>query len=175
MLEAEITVLGEYRPWGWHKEQGGNGGDYPVHSSRVLDLKKRYERGLRYFADYMVPRIKTAYAIAVVPSHDAAKASKSGVHDLADRLIEKLHGLTSAGACLVRHTTVPKLATGGDRSIETHLNSIRVDNVDRIRGRVVLLLDDVTTSGNSLLACRRLLLEAGAADVKLVALARTTH
>ncbi len=83
--------------------------------------------------------------------------------------------MTNGGACLVRHKSIAKKATGGDRSIEVDLNSIRVEDADCIKGKRVLLLDDVTTSGNSLLACRRLLLQAGAADVKMVALGRTTH
>lgn len=55
------------------------------------------------------------------------------------------------------------------------MNSIRVEHAELIQGREVLLLDDVTTSGNSLVACRQLLLEAGAARVKYMALGRTTH
>jgi predicted amidophosphoribosyltransferase len=42
-------------------------------------------------------------------------------------------------------------------------------------GREVLLLDDVTTSGSSLEACKRLLLDAGAAAVKCAALGRTAE
>ena len=172
--EGPITSLGEYRPWGWHKECGGNGSDYPTHSGRILDLKGKKAVGLNYFFDYMADKVKKPTAIAVVPSHDAEKGPNSGVHSLANRLASGL-GLSNGGACLVRHTTVPKLATGGDRDIGVHLDSIRVENADLIKGQRVLLLDDVKTSGNSLAACRRLLLDAGAAEVKMVALGRTTH
>lgn len=173
-LEGEIVSLGEYRPWTFHKENGGNGGNWPEHSARTLDLKKKKAAGLNYFFNYMVKRVKKPTAIAVVPSHSPATGPTSGVHILAKRIAKEL-GLVDASKCLVRHTEIEKLAGGGNRSIETHLDSVAVENADLIKGEKVLLLDDVTTTGNSLLACRRLLLKSGAAEVKMVALGRTTH
>lgn len=171
-LEGTILFLGEYRPWGWHKEKGA--GSYPEHSSRIWDVKGKKPKGLTYFFEYLVKKVKKPTAIAVVPSHDAAAGPTTGVHVLANRVAKALD-LSNGGACLVRHTTVDKKATGGERSIEGHLGSIKVDKADRIKGEVVLLLDDITTSGNSLLACRRLLLKAGAKDVIMLALGKTTH
>jgi ComF family protein len=43
---------------------------------------------------------------------------------------------------------------------------------DRVAGRKVLVLDDVMTSGATLAECARTLLDAGAADVRVAALAR---
>jgi predicted amidophosphoribosyltransferase len=44
----------------------------------------------------------------------------------------------------------------------------------RVRGRRVLVVDDVMTSGSTLAECARTLLEAGAAEVLAGALARAT-
>lgn len=173
-LEGEIISLGEYRPWSFHKENGGNGSDWPQHSSRTLGLKKKEAAALAYFFEYMVEKVKKPTAIAVVPSHSPATGPTTGVHILA-RQIAKALGKVDASDSLIRHTEINKLASGGDRSIERHLQSVSVPDPKLVQGQHVLLLDDVTTSGNSLLACRRILLEAGAVDVKMVALARTTH
>jgi predicted amidophosphoribosyltransferase len=70
---------------------------------------------------------------------------------------------------LVRHTAIDKQARGGARSVEQHLRTIRVERADLIIGRKVLLLDDVTTTGKSPEACRKLLLDAGVASVKCCA------
>ncbi len=56
-----------------------------------------------------------------------------------------------------------------------HLNSIRVERAEEIRGRRVLVLDDVMTTGDTLRSCRQLLLEAGARGVTCLALTKTRH
>ncbi len=44
-----------------------------------------------------------------------------------------------------------------------------------IAGKTVLLIDDVMTTGSTLSACARVLLKAGAKEVNVLTLARTTH
>lgn len=155
-------------------------------SKRVLSIKYRHESdadpqawkqgkktlALRGFFQQINPLLSPNIAIAVVPSHDKA-SSPSGIHQLAKALAR--NGRIDATECLVRYRKIPKLATGGGRSVDRHLNSIRVEGLEAIQGHEVLLLDDVTTSGNSLVACRQLLLEAGAERVKCMALGLTTH
>ena len=170
-LEGDIMFLGEYMPWKIYKEQGGT---YPEHSQRVWDVKDKAAKGLNYFYDYLSKKLKRPTAIAVVPSHDSATGPTTGVHVLANRLADALE-LSNGGPCLVRHTTVEKKAKGGERSIEGHLKSIKVVKADRIKGHLVLLIDDITTTGNSLIACKRLLMKAGAKEVLMLALSKTTH
>lgn len=155
-------------------------------SKRLLSIKYRHEsdpdpqpwkqrnktRALRWLFQQIDPLLSKDFAIAVVPSHDPA-AGLSGIHQLAQALARQ--NRLDATACLVRFRKIPKLATGGSRSVARHMSSIRVEHAEIIQGREVLLLDDVTTSGNSLVACKVLLLEAGAARVKYMALGRTTH
>ncbi|GLP87201.1 hypothetical protein GCM10007921_27610 [Tritonibacter mobilis] len=45
---------------------------------------------------------------------------------------------------------------------------------ERLTGRQVLLVDDVMTSGSTLSACARACIDAGAAGVSIVVLARVT-
>ena len=155
-------------------------------SKRLLAIKYRHDSdadpqpwkqrnktlALRRFFQDLNPLLSPNIAIAVVPSHDPA-ASISGIHQLAQALARQ--NRIDATACLVRFKKIPKQATGGTRSVARNLSSIRVEHADIIQGREVLLLDDVTTSGNSLVACQQLLLEAGATRVKCMALGRTTH
>lgn len=174
-VEGElIHSLGEYHPYTRYKLMGGDPADWPEHSSMILNLKKRYSSAVDYFFGHLEPRVKKAEAVAAVPGHDAASTTASGICLLGRRLAGSSECVDATG-CLVRHTTIAKKATGGDRSIEVDLASIEVRQPDLIYGRKVLLLDDVKTSGNSLLACRQLLLQAGAAKVVMVAMGRTTH
>lgn len=173
-LEGEnIAILGDYRPWWYHKEQGGDGSTYPSHSGRILDVKDGNAGGIEHFSAFIAPRMKRYTLVAAVPSHDPAEMN-SGIRKLAEKL-EASGVCKNVSGLLVRHTKIQKLAAGGDRSIDVHLSSIAVDDRRPIAGQAVLLIDDVMTTGNSLLACRRLLLDAGAGVVKCVALGRTTY
>jgi hypothetical protein len=165
----EIATLGRFIPWGVHKDQGGDGASYPEHSGRILDVKSGQEAGLKYFADFMVPRIRTPGVVAIVPSSDPAKRGP-GLVKLAKRLAA-LTPLSDATSALVRHTKIPKLASGGNRDIQMHLDSIAV-NSQLVVGDRVFLLDDVLSTGNSMLACRQLLEDAGASEVICMALGR---
>ena len=70
---------------------------------------------------------------------------------------------------LLRISDIDKLAGGGRRNIEIHLNSIESNpNVD-VAGKPVIVIADVTTSGNSMLACEQILYESGAASVVMIA------
>ena len=75
--------------------------------------------------------------------------------------------------CLIRNQSVDKLATGGERSLAIQTSSIIVNDAYNLSEDVILLVDDVTTSGNSLVACRDLLLNNGAKRVAMFALGRS--
>jgi hypothetical protein len=75
---------------------------------------------------------------------------------------------------LVRTKTVTPKHLGGIRGdINYEMESLYVQDADLIRGKEVLLLDDVTTSGASLKAGKELLLRAGAKLVVPFALGET--
>jgi predicted amidophosphoribosyltransferase len=107
--------------------------------------------------------------IAIVPPSDPAKRGP-GIVKLAKRLAA-LTPLSDATSALVRHTKIAKLGSGESRDVQVHLDSIRV-NAQLIVADRVFLLDDVLSTGNSMLACRQLLEDAGASDVICMALGR---
>lgn len=166
-----ILAYGSYKPYSWHKMEGGDSTNYPSYSGRILDLKEGKAQAIRNFAELIEPDLGQGFSIAVVPSHDPAKPS-AGLIQLAATLAANGNRVDASG-CLVRTEKIEKLAHGGDRSIDVHLRTIAVANPRLIRGQDVFLLDDVTRTGNSLFACRKLLLDAGAQHVQCAALGRT--
>ena len=72
---------------------------------------------------------------------------------------------------LQRHTKVPKQATGGHRSVEIHLDTIRV--TENLTGKIACILDDVWTTGCTLTACTKLMEQEGAKHVYVLAIAKT--
>lgn len=168
---SEIAVFGDYMPWGVHRANGGDRSNYPEHSGKILDLKDGKDVGIDYCAALVQPELNDNIAIVTVPSHDPAKTT-SGLKSLA-AILAKDGNRVDASSCLVRTKKINKLAGGGDRSKEVHQKSIVAANVELLKDRDVLLIDDVTKTGNSLEACRDILLKAGARSVEMATIGKT--
>lgn len=135
----------------------------------VSALNKDRQWAQKQLFTLLDPMLEPGIALAVVPPHRAYQAFWP-VRTLAQRLAA--NGRADATGCLVRHTTIRRILFGGPSSRALHFETIQVENAALIEGRRVLLLDDIAKSGNSLLACRAMLLASGAAQVQSVALAR---
>jgi len=170
--EEGITFLVKYYPY-WIYPDGEKKKNplFNNDSSMVLNLKNRQEVCLNYFHKHLSPLILNKPVIAVVPSHDPEK-KQSGIRDLSKLLINK-NTVVDGTNCLKRKDKISKLSGGGNRSKKVHKESIIVENAELIKDNDVFLLDDVTTTGNSLLACKELLLEAGAKSVHCCAIGKT--
>lgn len=112
--------------------------------------------------------------VVVVPSSKQKQWSK-GLCAIAARICSGHGALVDNSEALVRVKNIEKLATGGDRGVHVHYQSIEISPAaqQRLRGKTVLLLDDITTTGNSLQACALLLKQAGAAEIFPLAIGRT--
>lgn len=69
----------------------------------------------------------------------------------------------------------PRKQKGADRSTNIHFKTIRVNSSHIFKDRTVLLLDDVTTTGNSMHACSQLLMQNGASKVFKLSIWKTNH
>lgn len=107
----------------------------------------------------------------MVPSHQTNRQS-SGISQVASGLANWEKKI-DATLCLKRHSNILKLSKGGNRSVETHLKSIKLNNVDLIRDKRVLLLDDIRTTGNSLKACKQILEQASPKSIHPLALGQS--
>ncbi|MGW7162653.1 ComF family protein [Paenibacillus taichungensis] len=155
----------------YHPYRGGYNPKFDDDSRFLLDLKNDKDSAVDRIYNWLEPIVDLNVALAVVPSHDPNKMG-GGVYRIAKRLVAS-NRRVDAVSCLQRHSLIQKLAHGGPRGIDVHINSIRVVNPEFIKDREVLLLDDIKTSGNSLWACKQLLLRAGAREVQCLAFGRT--
>ena len=124
---------------------------------------------LKRLFDQLDPLLLPDIALAAVPPHRAYQAFWP-TRTLAQRLAA--NGRIDATACLVRQTTIRRILFGGPSTRALHRATVSVESAHLVQGRRVLLLDDIAKSGASLVACRELLLEAGASVVQAVALGR---
>lgn len=88
----------------------------------------------------------------------------------------RLSGLPVDGGLLLRRRHTPPQATLSREQRQRNVRGIFMVNPDRkamVKGKRVLLVDDVYTTGATIRACTRMLLRAGAAEVRVLTLART--
>lgn len=147
-------------------------GNFDAASRRILDFKDGFSDAFEYYLKATDQAMGSDITVSAIPPH--APGSEGPVRQLARRLGQH-ENRTDAAECLVRTEKIQKLSQGGCREVNVHLRSIRAEDTDKIRGEKVVLVDDVTTTGNSFRACKSLLLEAGARSVDCFALAKTTY
>lgn len=141
-------------------------------SSKILALKKLDQKAIDYFFNLLDPILGEGFTIVVIPPHDPNK-KVTGIKKLAQKLCER-PGRIDGTDCLIRIKKVKKKAHGGQRDFNAEFYSMVVKNKELIRGKAVLLLDDVTTTGISLKAGKKLLEKAGAKVIQAFALAKTS-
>jgi competence protein ComFC len=115
-------------------------------------------------ADFLVP----------VPLHPARRRERGfNQSHLLARDLAGPRRLKVLRVSLVKARNAP--AQAGLRAADRERNVVgayAVRRPERIRGRVIVLVDDVTTTGATLRECARVLLEAGAKEVRAITLAQ---
>lgn len=175
--EDTVWGLTKYHPYRIHGERNPK---FDATSGRLLDFKdeadRNHEQAVKLYAGVVVDKLQQLVRrqeliyLAIVPSHERDKVSDA-LLELFDMVREHYNVLNDVSP-LRRHTTIDKLATGGDRAKRVHIDSIELTD-NSCRGHEVLLLDDICTTENSIKACADLLLSAGATSVIKFVLAKT--
>jgi competence protein ComFC len=114
--------------------------------------------------DFLVP----------VPLHPRRKRSR-GFNQAKVFAMElgKLKRIDVLEGVLVKTVNVPPQTSLEAKEREKNVKGVyRVEKPDRIRGKVVMLVDDVFTTGATIGECSREILEAGAREVRAVTIAR---
>ncbi|MCE4566043.1 hypothetical protein INQ51_17115 [Maribellus sp. CM-23] len=167
LIPEPIKHYGTYHPY-----RGGNNEKFDEFSKKILRFKDDYDWAVEYFFERLKNYFEDSIdAIMVIPSHDPDR-KKTGIKDLAEKLAD-YNGWKNCCECLVRYKKIEKLAQGGDRSISNHKESMKFVKKTNLDNKTVLLIDDVTTTGNSLRAGKKVLLESGIKKVILFAIAQT--
>ncbi len=166
---GDIVVYSNYHKYWLDKERKIRNPLFDVFSGKILDLKEGKASAIRYFYNLLDAEIRKGVTICVVPSSDSSK-SITGIGMLAEMLARNER--VDKAYFLRRNKDIDKLALGGRRDQQIHMQSISTVQEMEITGDIVLLMDDVTTSGNSLYACREILIQAGAEHVEMFALGK---
>ena len=144
--------------------------------SRKLDFEQRVKGWLK---TYLTQNHKEdSVLICLAPGHKAGDNS-SFMHALVQQFIAEHTdlGVEDGTDVLVRHKTVQKQTEAkSKRSETTHRESIKIKegSVSKINhSKVVIILDDVWTTGCTLRVCGEKIRATGPKDVKLLAIGKT--
>lgn len=164
-MVSRIHYLVPYHKYWLDKETKQKNPAFTKESGFILSLKtptnRDHDRSVAFYSRELLKFMKNILAdgqkadISVLPSREKGKWSP-GLVKIAKYVAKNDSRITFADGLIVRTKTIEKLATGGDRSISVHLGSLTVTPTPR-RKNIVIVLDDVTTSGNSLYACEALI------------------
>lgn len=166
---GDIVVYSNYHKYWLDKERKIKNPLFDVFSGKILDLKEGKAAAIQYFYNLINMEICQGVTICVVPSSNSEKVI-TGISRLGEMLAN--NGRINKVYFLRRNRSIKKLATGGIRDREVHMRSITTVEDMEIEGDIVLLMDDVTTTGNSLYVCKELLTRRGAGEVEMFALGK---
>lgn len=163
----EIFNLGIYHPY-----YDGHNPNFDAFSRVILDVKDQHIKGINYCTNRLRSILSGTeeYVICIIPTH-AVGTAPSGIRAIAKQLCS--HSVIDGTDAISRVFEIPKKTVGESSNMQLEIKSLVVTDESVVRGRQVLLLDDVTTTGTSLKAGKYLIDQSGAEIVVLLALART--
>ena len=137
-----------------------------MHDSAVMTVAKALESAL-----------SGPCALAAIPPSKTSKNYKTSVHELITRIVADIgvtKNITDASDCLYRKCDIESQhKKAGKRDESTLIESTGIQNVEKIKDIDVLVIDDVTTSGNSLNIAEDMLLKSGAKSVVKFSVGKT--
>ncbi len=149
--------------------------DNPSHkgnSALIIQLKNKNMNAIQCLVANIIDQLPDVDIICTMPSSDAAD-KRNGIRLLAEIIAKKL-AVEDGTECLYR-TNSRKKSCHGNRDINSHFATLDVKCKYKMKGKRVLLLDDITTSGYSLQAGSEMLEKSGASEVIKYALAATVY
>lgn len=138
-----------------------------------------FDKYVNVFNKYVIKLLNNKnnkYIICCVPSHEASDINNNTMAHVIKSIKKKyfVDFFEDGSDVITRKITISKSSLGEDkRTIERQLNSIEIKHPEFIKNQTILLIDDFYTSGATMEACKRLLLNNGAKKVIIFAFAKT--
>ena len=177
LLEEPVKISYLYEYHAYYHFKGGirvKNSAFNAVDALILDLKQNSEKAINKFYEDLILIFNHYESInkiffCAIPGHMAF--SKLSAMNIIAKKLSNHYKRPDYSKLLQRYKTIPRLSDGGVRNMGVHINSIRVDSNYKVKGKNIILLDDISTSGSSMAASSQILKIAGACKVICLALA----
>lgn len=145
-----------------------NTDDFDERSKKFLiDFKNGYNDTVQSVFEQLKPHLNNAsFSICAVPPHNAYWQGNDGPHKLARKIVQSMSAgnkqVIDATDCVVRTKNAKPRKLGGNIDFK---DTLIINNIDKIKDRDVLLIDDVYTQGETIGYIENLLKTNGAGKV----------
>lgn len=166
MRYATAVTLGHYLPKSYFKPD--------FFSLQVLALKKKDLSASLFFYRLLKNRLAVLqkdYYLVCVPS--SQPDSPSPLVEMCAWLARDFPNFFDYSAVISKKYATQSLCRGGSRNLEAIKASLRIDTQFSLKGKRIIILDDVITTGASFRACADLLAEFQPLKISYLALAAT--
>jgi hypothetical protein len=146
-----------------HDYARGLKSEWPSDERHFADYAQEYERDLHALLNCFVEDTKgLRRGVVVIPSSTEGETNR--VTELVRKVIDERYAstVTDLTQCLLRTQSKAKAHSGGTRSAIENMNTLSVNPSCRVQDySAILVLDDITTTGNSFVAVDIKLQDAG--------------
>lgn len=145
-----------------------NTDDFDERSKKFLmDFKNGYNDTVQSVFEQLKPHLNNAsFSICAVPPHNAYWQGNDGPHKLARKIVQSMSAgnkqVIDATDCVVRTKNAKPRKFGGNINFK---DTLIINNIDKIKDKDVLLIDDVYTQGETIGYIENLLKANGAGKV----------
>lgn len=124
----------------------------------------------------LLKMLKGEWIICSIPGHEKTLNITNALHS---QILSKVYlepGQTIQNTLIQRSYTVDKKSMSANERVKDYkieMKSLLINDKINIKNKNIIVFDDITTTGCSMIAAKELLLEAGAKNVVCVALGKT--
>lgn len=112
--------------------------------------------------------------LCTVPSHEKTTNESNGVSKVVDMIYSGIKPQKCYSLIQRKYEVKRKhLANNRNFDVDAEIRSLNINPTMTIKNKKIIVIDDITTTGVSLMACKKLLLSAGAKEVVVVAIGKT--
>lgn len=151
-----------------------------VNSSRILNFKNGERDNFAYFSKCFTSHINDfgneEWILCSIPGHAQTSASMNHMDYFLKYMYLPNNMFPTVGLIIRGKAMLEKHGENyGSRTVQKDLDSFKIGNTRDIKGKNIIIFDDITTSGCSLVAARQFLKARGANKIVCIALGKTVE